>query len=245
MFHIILCDDDVDYIEYLKSLILENGLHLEDVLFYEFTSGEELIRNLDSLGACDLLILDMQMKAYDGHQTAGLFRRKFPNSLLVFCSGVRKPTDESFKAMPYRYLLKDYSELKMQSEIFDIIEAIKERKTDRRIVAKSNYNTILINPDDVTYLENYRYGSIIHLYQKKESLQKIISDKKLPDMMSQLTGLGFVYAHNSYIVNLKYVVRLSANGEIMLADGEILTVSRSKLPAFRKEFSSWISRKYG
>ena len=167
MFHIILCDDDVNYIEYLKSLILENELQSEDVLFYEFTSGEELIRNLGNLGACDLLILDMQMKAYDGHQTADLFRRKFPNSLLVFCSGVRKPTDESFKAMPYRYLLKDYSELKMQSEIFDIIEAIKERKTDKRIVAKSNYNTILINPDDVTYLENYRYGSIIHLYQKE------------------------------------------------------------------------------
>lgn len=70
----------------------------------------------------------MQMKDYDGHKTARLFRNYFPNSVLVFCSGVRKPTDESFKTMPFRYLMKDYSEIKMCSEIRDIIKKSERTK---------------------------------------------------------------------------------------------------------------------
>ena len=32
------------------------------------------------------------MKKYDGHETAKYFRKYFPDSLLVYCSGIVKPT---------------------------------------------------------------------------------------------------------------------------------------------------------
>ena len=139
MFHILICDDDEKYIEYLINLFLKEGLSREESLFYRFTSGEELVASLEKQGECDLLILDMQMKDYDGHKTARLFRNYFPNSVLVFCSGVRKPTDESFKTMPFRYLMKDYSEIKMCSEIRDIIKRVKELYPQKDIWCYTGY----------------------------------------------------------------------------------------------------------
>lgn len=243
MFHILICDDDEKYIEYLINLFLKEGLSREESLFYRFTSGEELVASLEKQGECDLLILDMQMKDYDGHKTARLFRNYFPNSVLVFCSGVRKPTDESFKTMPFRYLMKDYSEIKMCSEIRDIIKRVKERKNGIKINEKYSNNRILVDPDEVLYIENYRYGSILHMYNK-EIKEQLTSEKKLPELMNILASNGYAYAHNSYIVNLKYVVRLSSDGVIKLVSGEMLNVSRSKLSTFKKSFSEWLSRKY-
>lgn len=245
MFHIIICDDDESYIDNLKEMIISAGMSSDEVLFYEYSSGEAFIENIDNQKQCDLLILDMQMKDYDGHETARMFREKFPKSMLVFCSGVRMPTDESFKTMPFRYLLKQYSQSKMLEELQAIIAEMRLKKDGLKIAATHYSNTVLIDPDDVIYIENYRYGSIIHVIQgENEYSGKITTEKKLPELMEELSEMGFEYAHNSYIVNLKYVIRLLTNGEIMLVNGECLNVSRSRLKKFRASFSSWISKKY-
>ena len=112
-----------------------------------------------------------------------------------------------------------------------------------KINAKYSNNRILVDPDEVLYIENYRYGSILHMYNK-EIKEQITSEKKLPELMNILASNGYAYAHNSYIVNLKYVVRLSSDGVIKLVSGEMLNVSRSKLSTFKKSFSEWLSRKY-
>lgn len=244
MFHIIICDDDEVFVKYIKGMIIDAGLGLDEALFYQYSSGEAFINNIDNQKQCDLLILDMQMKDYDGHKTAQLFRGKFPKSMLVFCSGVRKPTDESFKTMPFRYLLKSYPKSKMHEEIQTIIAEMRLKKNGLKIVAKHYSNTVLIDPDDVIYIENYRYGSVIHVVDKNEYSGKITTKKKLPKLMEELSEVGFEYAHNSYIVNLKYVVRLLTSGEIMFVNGGCLNVSRARLKQFRMSFLSWISKKY-
>lgn len=44
----------------------------------------------------DCLILDVAMPGMDGNETARDFREQFPDTLLVFCSGVCVPTVESY-----------------------------------------------------------------------------------------------------------------------------------------------------
>lgn len=244
MFYIVICDDDKNFIEDMKKRIINAGLDSGDVLFYSYLSGKELVEKMDKLKQCDLLILDMQMQGYDGHETARIFRQKFPKSMLVFCSGIRKPTDESFKTNPFRYLLKNYSNTKMQEEIDTIVSCLCKKKEGIKIQAKYYNNIVLIDADDVLYIENYRYGSIIHVAQDDEYSDKIITKKKLSELMEDLADLGYEYAHNSYIVNLKYVMRLFTSGEVTLMDGSHLNVSRSRMKQFRKSFSDWLSKKY-
>lgn len=247
MFHIVICDDDKMFIEFMKEIIIEAGISAEEVLFYEYLSGEELIYNMDKQTQCDLIIIDMQMKQLDGQETAMRFREKFPRSTLVFCSGVCKPTDESFKAMPFRYLLKNYAKDKLLSEMQSVVQEIMFKQTGPLITGKYYYSTVRLKTDDILYIENSRYGSIIHVYKCSTQFEyegDIKTKKKLAELMEELHAYGFEFAHNSYIVNLKYVVKMQSNGEITLCDGTKLNVSRSKLKDFRKAFSEWISRKY-
>lgn len=247
MFHIVLCDDDSMFIKYLTEVMKKAGLKETEAMFYKYLSGEELIANLNKQLRCDLLILDMQMDKLDGHETAAKFREHFPKSVLVYCSGVHTPTDESFKAIPFRYLLKSYSEEKMICELECIIEEMKLKCTGPVIIGKYYYNIVQVKAEDILYIENIRNGS--HIYVRSDSVEysydkSITSDKKLAQQYEILHDYGFEYAHNSYIVNLSYVVRMQSNGEITLIDGTRLNVARSKLKTFRTAFAEWNSKKY-
>ena len=50
MYYIAICDDNSDFIRYMKNMLLKSGLKNEEVFFYEYNSGEELIK---SINTCD------------------------------------------------------------------------------------------------------------------------------------------------------------------------------------------------
>ena len=49
MYHIAICDDDKIYIDYLKEVILGSGVDKEEVLFYEYDSGENFLNDISNL----------------------------------------------------------------------------------------------------------------------------------------------------------------------------------------------------
>ena len=74
MYRIAICEDDKNYIVFLKKIILAtNVIEPETILFYDFHSGEELF--LHSELDFDLVILDMQMDKMDGYETAMQLRK--------------------------------------------------------------------------------------------------------------------------------------------------------------------------
>ena len=62
MYYIAICDDDSNYIKYIKKMLIQSGLKNEEAIFNEYCSGEELIQSMEFCEKIDLLILDMQMK---------------------------------------------------------------------------------------------------------------------------------------------------------------------------------------
>lgn len=247
MFHIMICDDDPSYICALKNFLFMAGLPKNEAIFYEYVSGEQLISNLKRQKLCDLLILDIQLNQLDGHQTAARFRHVFPKSILVFCSGVFQPTDESFKYLPFRYLLKNYPEATMIRELKSIIEKVRFEKRSPYINGHYYYNTVRLKPEDILYIDNSRHGSNLHINKavlKFDYDNHLTTNQKLTELYDILKDYGFEYAHNSYIVNMNYIVRMQSQGEITLIDETVLTVARSKLKTFRTAFAEWSSKKY-
>lgn len=133
MYHIGICDDDPIFIKYIKQLFCEVQREIE---FYEYLSGEALIQDMQMRESYDLLILDMQLPGMDGNETAKKFREQFPNTLLVFCSGVCMPTVESFEATPYRYWLKEYAEEQLQQEIEGVLCKMEKSKVMPYLMGK-------------------------------------------------------------------------------------------------------------
>ncbi len=236
MYHIILCDDDIRFLNYMKNTILASGMEEEDVSFYEFISGEELANALIDIEDCDLCILDMQMKEMDGDAAARIFRRVFPRAMLVFCSGVYAPTTKSFETEPFRYLLKSYENERMLEEMRIITERMKETKKRPVIVTKSPEGILKLKPDQILYIEICKRVSKVYLHPDVAGEEKsVIVKEKLSSLYQQLKNCGFAYAHSSYIVNTDYVKELRYS-EIKLIDGTLLSVSRSKEKEFRRAY---------
>lgn len=246
MYRIVIVDDDLEFIKFMKKILLNCDINQEDLIIDDFLSGEDFIAQLDEMSCCDLLILDMQMKKMDGHATARMFRKKFPYSVLVFCSGVTHPTDESFKVTPFRYLSKDYEKQVMITEMDAVIQQMKCSVKNPIIMGRNHGNIISLYPDDIIYIENSKAGSVIHLCKDRISdfQYQVNTTRKLADLYEDLKEYQFEYAHNSYLVNLKYVTKLFSQGYIQLMGGMELNVSRSKLQDFRNALTGLLSRKY-
>ncbi len=239
MYHIGICDDDPVFIKYMKRLFSET---YADIEFYEYLSGEELIEDIQAREKYDALILDVAMPGMDGNETARNFRKYFPDTLLVFCSGVCMPTVESFETTPYRYWLKKYSEEKMRKEVEGVVDKLQKNGSGSvtYVVCKKEGQLVRLSPENISYIAIARKGSSIY---GKSSKEKYTSPKKLVEFYEQLKDYGFAYAHNSYIVNLKYVATVGAK-DLELVNGEKLTVSRARVKEFQKAFAVELSKKY-
>lgn len=248
MYKIAICEDDRNYIDFLKKMILAtNVVEPETILFYDFYSGEQLF--LYSELDFDLVILDMQMDKMDGYETAMQLRKIDQNFLLVFCSGVVKPTPSSFKVNPFRYLLKSYPDSEMISEMTEIINEMKIRKNSPYIMCKygSGKEQIRVYPESILYIAIRHHSSEIFAHGK---LKECYPDEVLRvDMNLDAIwrifdeSCGFVRAHNSYLINMAYIIYASPQS-VRLIDGTELTISRSRSKEFQHAFAKYMAAKY-
>ena len=184
MYYIAICDDKKESIQYMRSLI-ESSEYGKEVTFYEYSSGEALIEDMQKREKYDLLILDIQLKGMDGYRVARKVREHFQDTLLVFCSGVYLPTSESFEVTPYRYLLKSYAEERMKKELDAVLKKMQENHIATYVLGKKENDLIKINVKDIWYIELARRKSIFHCHLDREEVL-CTSTEKLEELHEQL-----------------------------------------------------------
>ena len=233
MYYVAICDSQKEEVQYLKRLIKSNVCEKE-IIFYEYFSGEALISDLENRKTYDLLILDSQLEDMDGNETARAFRKRFPSTLLVFYSGGYHPTPESFEVLPYRYLLKSYTEERMKKEMDAIGKQMKQNYLSSYVVGKKDNSYVKVKLKDIWYIELARRKSVYHCNLDKNE-EMYTSAVKLEELYERLKDSDFVYAHNSYLVNLQHVA-MAGRKELELDNGMKLTVARSKAKEFQRLF---------
>ncbi|MCM1083936.1 MAG: LytTR family DNA-binding domain-containing protein [Clostridium sp.] len=247
MYYIAICDDDIHFISYMKTMLTKAGVSENSCTYFEFQSGKEFIHAFDDISCIDLLILDIQMPELDGNEIAKQFRLHFPDSILVFCSGIYQPTVKSFEPNPFRYLLKSYTNPKMVTELKIILHEVEAKKAEPVILGSWYHYSVLFKPADILYISNNRNArSRLYIHPKSKYFsteQKMASRQKLNTLYQILKDYGFAYAHNSYIVNLRYIKRISPT-ELELTDGTLLSISRSKEKGLRTALAAYVSKKY-
>jgi len=46
MYNIIICDDDREFVDYVKGVIVKSGIDKGEIQFSEYYSGEELVQGI-------------------------------------------------------------------------------------------------------------------------------------------------------------------------------------------------------
>ncbi|MBP3460551.1 MAG: response regulator transcription factor [Lachnospiraceae bacterium] len=243
---IAICDDDQDFLHYLKQKIIGMVAKQTELEFFEYQSGKDLLRGLQNKKEMDALFLDVQLPEMDGYMVAREFRQKYNSTVLVFCSGVCPPTPESFKVTPYRYLLKQYSDRRFESELHEVFDYVFQNQKKPfiwGIFEKAMYKLTL---DDVLYISIAKRGCTIHLMPNSflgKKTEVMSSPMKLAEIYPSIQDCGFSYAHNSYVVNMKYIMRRNV-AELEMMGGNKLTISRSKIKNFDTDFVKFLASKY-
>ena len=101
---------------------------------------------------------------------------------------------------------------------------------------------------DLMPWENSLYVSIVrggcrgHIYGEAAEDDLLVREK-IRTLGDRLMESDFAFAHNSYLVNMRYVDSYSRT-EVVLKDKTVLTISRSKYGEFEERIFQYWGRKY-
>lgn len=233
-----VCDDDREYGVWLETQILK--VFGSGTKVYQYSSGEDFLTDSDMMH--EVIFLDVEMPGIDGIETAVRVRRENRNAILIFISGVRNPTPESFKVAPYRYLLKSYGIREMERELEEIHHEVCRVFADEYLVCERGGHSIRVNLRDILYISIIRGGCEVHVFGGNAE-ERLIIREKIGRLGSRLLKKDFAFAHNSYLVNLRNVDSYSKT-EAVLKDQTVLAVSRSRYREFEDRMFQYWGRKY-
>lgn len=245
MFKIAICDDDREYIDELKKMILECNGGDRDICFEEYSSGIQLLKYMTD--GTNILFLDIQMNGLDGNETARLLKERNFQGVLVQCSGIYNPTPETIVISPYRYLLKQDPREKTLVVLGEILEEADKQNKCFALEGSFRREKIMVKTSDILYLTRYRGGSTIHLLPEqmdKFSDGSINVSETLECLEEKLESLDFAMPHNSYLINLRYIRDYDVKtGRIELKD-QTFFISRSKKKDFMEKLMKYMRTKY-
>lgn len=240
MYNIAICDDNPEFLETMEKTIKANPEYDSDMKCHKFLNGKELLHS--ETEQYNLLIIDMQMEKLDGYLTAKKAREKNQDAVLAFCSGIIMPAPKHFEVQPYRYILKNIDMDKMQQIISDLLIEMKSRKKNCIIEIANDGKAYRVNMNDIIYIYRLKRGSAF-VIEQGEICEEIKSNEKLQDWYQQLSNEGFEFAHTSYIVNMKKILRVIKD-DILMSNNQLLRVSRTCKQKFHARFSYYFSKKY-
>ena len=208
--NIAICDDDIkwiekeeEYLSYWKEM---------NITCNSFYNGEQLIEAYKNKNTpYDLIFLDMEMENMSGIEVADKIRRLDKYVYIVFVTNHEKYMKESFKCLPFDFLVKPV-EFEEFSDVFNRV--IKNLKTDKKaLLIEEDRKSIRLLYNEILFVQSINHCIYIQTFSKTYKTYK----KTMSEISKELSDMLFVQVHKSYIVNMNHIRELSKN-ELKLRD---------------------------
>lgn len=232
---LLICDDsqiNIDLVLFLVD-IFEKKYNVE---FEKDTrlSGDFILTEKNSY---DIAIVDVEMPGISGIELSQKLKEINPQIRIMILTAFDNYLDYAMKIQVFRYLSKPIDRNRF---IRNLEEAVEEyNKTNKKLTLKSNDSFIVINTNDILYLERKTGGTaVVTINGELEVKEKLDECKKLinqPDI--------FVHSHNSIVVNLQNVVNFDKS-IVTLQKNDKETVetymSQRKYKEFKENFMKFV-----
>ncbi|XFA98626.1 LytR/AlgR family response regulator transcription factor [Candidatus Izemoplasma sp. B36] len=233
---ICLVDDDSIQLDYL-NIIINKWANKNNILseLYFYHSAEEMLFEHPNKYPYDLILLDVQMGNINGIELARKIRKKDKNIIIAFISGMASHVFDGYEVQAIRYILKPVKEKKLY-ELLDYVNANMIEENSYFIISISGEKK-RINYDDIIYFESMGHYIVIHLLDTEFDYKYNISD-----LCDDLAGTEFIRAHRSYVVNMKYVEKITRN-ECQLIHSINVPLSRNSYKSVNEKFINYYKEK--
>ena len=216
---LVICDDNAADIAYVIGLIDAWKKRTETALeLISFPSAESLLFAWEENRDMDILLLDIEMGEMNGLELAKRLRRCGAGMQIVFLTGYMDYIAEGYDVEALHYLLKPVTQERLGQVLDRAMERIRTRERMLRLQLQDGVVRLPLH--EIRYLEVARNYTTI--YGKEDYSVK----RSLNDLEEELDE-SFFRIHRSYIVNLRYVRRITRT-EVTLKDGAVLPLSRGR-----------------
>ncbi len=218
MIRVAICDDNSLDLSHLRTMLQKCEVPLTVV---EYANGENLLWDVETeTERFDLYLLDIYLSGVSGVEAAGRIRAMDEHAMLVFVSVSDDFYREAFDLYAFQYLIKPVEQEALESVLK---KAAEEMRRQREMVLSITYRgrTSVLRYDEIEFISSSNRMLCFHLRDGGERM----CYGKLDEIAARLKSEEFVRCHQSYIINLRYVLERVAEGFRM--KNVIIPISRS------------------
>lgn len=229
--HIAVCDDNIDELSRISSLLEYYCREREGLITYEaFHSAIELLETI-KVRQFDLLLLDILMPGITGMEAAKELRSSNCDIPIIFLTSSREYAVESYRVSAEDYIMKPAR----KDEIHPLLDRQLARFTqeDAYLTLKTGSGIVKLPYSQIVYVEviNRSIQFILANGEVRKAYGYLIDYER--DLLSDP---HFFKPHRSYVVNLRLVSELDKKGFITII-GKTVPVTRD---AFSKAKAAYM-----
>ena len=228
LYRVAICDDEQSQVQYINSVLSKWGnLSGHNCEVRKFPSAEAFLFAYDEDKAYDILLLDVKMGEMSGIELARRIRQKGSKAEIIFLTSYFEYAGEGYEVDALHYLVKPVPE----GKLLEVLEKAAERLAEEPpyVVITCEGETVKLYEADILYVESFQHYISIHTKEREYKLKENIS------AFADRLAAGFFRIHRSYLVSLKYVVRISRT-LITLEGGTELPLARGKYDEVNRAF---------
>ena len=211
----------------LQEYSQETGTELQVT---EFTGGAAFLEQVAE--TLDLIFMDIMMDGMDGLTTARMLRRRDDKVLLVFVTSMIQYAVQGYSVDAMDFIVKPVTFTGLKLCMDRAVRKLNET-APVRLRFSNREGTHSIPASEICYIESLEHKIVVHTVQGELS-----SDMSLSSVENMVKALPFFRCHVSYLVNLRYVDRISGND--VWVNGDRLAISRYRRKAFLEAWSAWL-----
>ena len=211
----------------LREYGQETGTELQ---ITEFTGGTAFLEQYQE--DLDLIFMDIMMDGLDGLTTARKLRRRDDKVLLVFVTSMLQYAVQGYSVDAMDFIVKPVTYTGLKLCMDRVVRRLNET-TAVRLRFTNREGTHSVDAAEICYIESLEHKIVVHTVQGE-----IQSDMSLAAAEKMVKALPFFRCHVSYLVNLRYVDRVSGND--VWVNGDRLAISRYRRKDFLEAWSAWL-----
>ena len=228
--NIIICDDCYEDRAFLNNLLREyEKSSAEHFNITEYASGTGLCKDKEVLSNCQIVFLDINMEDQDGLKTAIKIKELYPDIYIVLVTAYMSYSLEGYKVKASRFLLKDDLEHTIKECMDSLIGEL--HKKDCYVEFSFVEGEIRLQTDDIIYIETAKHKNVF--YTKKQAYTIY---KKMDELENELDEFGFVRVHQSFLVNMRYIEKISSY-ILRLITGKEISVPKSRYREVKRRYA--------
>lgn len=233
MMRILICDDEIGYLNDLK-------IHVE-----EYMKSHFLCCHIDAYidpteiyfsdKIYDLVFLDIQMNEVNGISLAKELKKRNGKTVIFFVTSYNEYQDDAMDVRAFRFFEKPFDTERLYASLNKAMEYIDESYVDVFIYDNKQQKRVLV--DSIILIKRENRKIIM-----KTTESEFITNKPFDEWCNILPNTFFYQVHKSYLVNMHYV-DIYKYTELFLTDGTRVSIAPRKQSEFHKYWFSYLRRR--